>query len=231
MADFLSHVTIATPRNGTTTHTVTPSSGTVVTGTLFTPTAGRLLVCSVDGAVTSTTPAGWTLPAAGSAINFTGLYVWWRTAAGSDSLTTTHNQSNYPVVFDFYEYPAGSTFSGSASATVVSSGGAGPNLTGLTGTNWTAGTVGVGANGSPTIGGITWNAGTELVDTGVAFSTTDGYLYGLTATDADASTSRAYTATLSTTGTYGSAERLTFAVKVSAGAAATPYRRIGKRTF
>src|SRR4051812_44300088 len=106
MVDWVNHVAIAAPRNATTTHNgITPSSGTVVAGTAFTPTAGRLLICLCEGAVTSTTPAGWTLPTGGSAINSTGLYVWYKTAAGSDTVSTTHNASNYPAVFDFYEYP------------------------------------------------------------------------------------------------------------------------------
>jgi len=44
MATFTNHVTIHAPANGTTSHTVDPSSGTVGNGSLFTPTAGRLLV-------------------------------------------------------------------------------------------------------------------------------------------------------------------------------------------
>ena len=108
MVSWLNHAAIEAPRNGTTTHTVTPSAGTAVAGTtFFTPTAGRLLVCLAEGSVTSTTPSGWTLPTGGSAINNTGLYVWYKTAAGNDSLTTTHNGSNYDVIFDFYEFPSG----------------------------------------------------------------------------------------------------------------------------
>src|SRR6478735_9379450 len=109
MAKWINHVAINTPRNATTTHTVDPSTGTAANGTLFTPTAGNLLVCLVEGAVTSTTPTGWTLPTGGSAVNNTGHYVWYRTAAGGDTFTTTHNGSNYPVLFDFYEFASGST--------------------------------------------------------------------------------------------------------------------------
>lgn len=218
MADWLNHVAIAAPRNGTTTHTVTPSSGSAVFGTLFTPTAGRLLVCVVEGSVTSTTPSGWTLPTGGSAINNTGLYVWYRTAAGSDSLTTTHNGSNYPVMFHFFEFASGSTFSGSAASTGVSrSGGAGPTLSGLTGTNWTAGVVGQAGNGmTGNSTYISWSAGTELADSVLGNSGTDGYAYGLTATDANTASSASYAATM-TANTTDTTERLVFAVKIPSG--------------
>ena len=53
MVQWVNRSLIQAPRNGTTSHTVS-----------FTPaTAGNLLVCVAEGAVTSTTPTGWTLPA------------------------------------------------------------------------------------------------------------------------------------------------------------------------
>lgn len=215
MSQFLNHVAIAAPRNGTATHTVTPSSGTVVAGSLFTPTAGRLLVVVVEGAVTSTTPAGWTLPPGGSAINNTGLYVWYRTAAGSDSLATTHNGSDYPVVFDFYEYPSTATWVGVVSATAVNpGGGAGPTLSGLSGTNQVYAVGGQAATASfvgPWAG--SWSAGTETTDTSAAYATTDGYTFGVTefVDDASSSESAAWT---STNGSGATAERLVWAVNV-----------------
>ena len=175
MSQWLNHVTIAGPRNGTTTHTVTPSAGTVVAGSAFTPTAGRMLVCVAEGAVTSTTPTGFTL--GGSAVNNSGLYVRYDlSAAGGDTITTTHNASNYPVVFDWYEFPASTTWSGAVSATGVSTtGGAGPTLSSLTGTNQIYAAVG---QATPSITHtITWSAGTDIADTSVAFSSTDGYTY------------------------------------------------------
>lgn len=221
MADWVNHVAISAPRNGTTSHTVTPSSGTVAAGTLFTPTAGNLLVCFAEGSVTSTTPSGWTLPASGSAINNTGLYVWYKTAAGGDSLTTTHNASNYPVIFDFYEFPSGSTFNKSAASTGVAyNGGAGPTLSSITGTNWLAGVAGR-ADSTATASSITWNAGTELTDSYVGNATTDGYTYGLTALDSSTNTSQSFAATYSPVNAF-TVERLVVAVTVSAGAPALP---------
>ena len=96
MVQWVNRSLTQAPRNGTTSHTVS-----------FTPaTAGNLLVCVVEGAVTSTTPTGWTLPTGGSAINNTGLYVWYKTATAAEaSLTTTHNGSNYPAGFVIYDSP------------------------------------------------------------------------------------------------------------------------------
>lgn len=217
MSQWLNHVAIAAPRNTSTTHTVTPSSGTVVAGTLFTPTASRLLVCVVEGAVTSTTPSGWTLPSGGSAINNTGLYVWYRSAAGSDSLTTTHNGSNYPVVFDFYEFPASTTWAGAVSATGVTYlAGAGPSLTGLTGTTQVYGVAGQTTSAArigPYAG--SWGTGAEMVDTSVAYSSTDGYTYGVT--ELVDYTSATASAAWTSTNAGDTVERLMWAVQVPAG--------------
>lgn len=218
MALWLNHVAIAAPRNGTTTHTVDPSGGSVVVGTSFTPTAGRLLVCVVEGSVTSTTPSGWTLPSGGSAINNTGLYVFTKTAAGADTVTSTHNGSNYAVVFHFFEFAAGSTFVGSQSATGVNgTSGTGPSLTGLTGTNLLFGVYAAGvASGSGAA--VSWSAGVELIDTQVASAATDGYSYSLTYLEDSVLTS--WNGGTHTTTHPTAAERLTFGVKVSASAPA-----------
>lgn len=232
MATFLNHVAVATPRNATTTHTVTPSSGTVAAGTLFTPTAGNFLLCLAQGSVTSTTPTGWTLPTNGAAVNVTGLYVWYlASAAGSDSITTTHNGSNYPVVFDFYEFAAGSTFVKAAFATgVARAAGAGPSLTTLTGTNWIAGAYGAGVGASDSLASVTWNTGVEATDTSVAAATTDGYGYGLTYLVDSTLTTASAAATVTGGNPGAGVERLMFAVNVASGAvAATRFRRIGKR--
>lgn len=216
MSHFLNHVTIAAPRNGTTTHTVDPSSGTVVAGSAFTPTAGRMLVCVAEsGAVTSTTPTGWTLGA--SAIGDSLLYVWYRpTAAGSDTLVTTHNASNYPVVFDLYEFPAGTTWSGAVSAIgVASNGGAGPTLSSLTGTNQVYGVGGQytdSVHAGPYSG--SWSAGTEIVDTSEPSTGGSDYGYTYGATElvdyAGATASAAWTSTNSAF----TVERLMWAVKL-----------------
>jgi hypothetical protein len=226
MADWINHVAINAARNATTTHTnVDPAStGTVATGTAFTPTSGNLLVCFGYGAVTFTTPSGWTLATGGSVANIGGLYMFYRTASGTtaDRITTTHNGSNYPSMFDFYEFPAGSTFNKATNSSgVVFSGGAGPTLSSITGTNWLAAVVGY-ADSTATVPTVTWSAGTELVDTGVAVSGTDGYVYGLAALDSSVLTSWSSAATLSSNPASNTCERLVVAVTAAAGAPATP---------
>jgi hypothetical protein len=215
---FLNTVTIAAPNNGTAAHTADPSSASnVVAGTPFTPTAGRLLVCVADAAVTSTTPSGWTLPTGGSAINNTGLYVWHRAAAGGDTIATTHNASDYAVSFTFLEFASGAAFAGAAAATGQNQTAANPTLTGLTGSNVVFGVAAV-AVGSGATGGqsMTWaGPDTELVDSTVAFATGDGYLIGIAYQDSYASTSYAPTPTI--TSTLGSTERITFGVSLPSG--------------
>lgn len=110
--------------NGTTSHTCS-----------FTPaTSGNFLVAIVGGAVTSTTPSGWTLVT--SAINNCGLYVFTKTAsAGESSFSTTHNGSDYAIQGIVYEFYAGTSAIGSNSATALGSGTqTGPQVTGLSGT-------------------------------------------------------------------------------------------------
>lgn len=216
-APWLNRAVYQLPRNGATSHTVDPTSSTnLVAGAAFTPTAGRLLVAVIEGAVTSTTPSGWTLPSGGSAVNLTGLYVWWKTAAaGSNAFTTTHNASNYPVVVALYEFAAGSTFVKSVSATAVTYNGANPALSSLTGTNTV---IAVKARTVPDSDAyaFTWTGtGTPVEDWDLraAFATTDGYAASLAYVDAFTGTSWQPTATNAVTS--GSHEALTFAINVA----------------
>lgn len=217
MAKWINHVAINAPKNATNTHTVNPASGTVFTGTLFTPTSGNLLVCLSDGAVTSTTPSGWTLPTNGSAINNCGLYVWHRTAAGGDTFTTTHNGSNYAVGFDIYEFPAGSTFGTCVSAISVAYNGAGPTLSGLTGTNLLCAAASQGVPDPAVAQSSTWSAGTEAADCSVGGVGTDGYAYSLAYLEDSVLTSWSSAATF--TSSSVTVERLVFSVAVAASAA------------
>lgn len=100
----------------------------------FTPaTSGNLLVAIVAGAMTSSTPTGWTLVV--SAIENTGLYVFAKTAGvGETSFATTHNAADYALRGVVYEFPAGVSVLGSNSRTGDSGGSiSGPEITGLTG--------------------------------------------------------------------------------------------------
>lgn len=182
MATWLNHVAIKTPQNGTSTHTVDPSSGTVGAGSLFTPTAGRLLVVVAEGSVTSTTPSTWTLPSGGSAVNNTGLYVWYlASAVGGDTFTTTHNSSNYAVVFDIYEFAAGAAFDLSVAATGVSPlSGAGPTLSGLTDTKHLSAAAGLCILDTSQSELISWSDGVEAADVcALKVGAIEGYSYGL----------------------------------------------------
>ena len=228
MSDWLNMVAINVARNGTTSHTVNPAStGTVVAGAPFTPTAGRLLVAVVEGAVTSTTPSGWTLPIGGSAINNTGLYVWYRTAAGSDTIATTHNGSNYPIVVTFFEFAAGSSFVASVSGIGYSpTAGANPNLTGLSGTNWLGAAKASGLSSGSTYTSSAWSASgaspVKIVDTSAAYSSTDGYAFTLA--ELNASTLPAYQPLANMTGGFPSnCEAITLAVNVASGGGSSTY--------
>lgn len=225
MVKWLNHVTIAAPREGAgdTSHTVDPSSASnVVAGSPFTPTAGRFLVCFSGGSVTSTTPSGWTLPTGGNIVANGGLYIWYRTAAGSDTITTTHNGANYPVVFDIYEFPSGSSFiSVSGAGNVSASGGAGPSLSGLTSAaNFRCAAVNQNISAAVTPS-FTWSNGTEAVDTGTPqASGTDGYGYSLTYMEDQTGATYSSAATGSVTTT--SCERLVLAINAaSAGTSIT----------
>lgn len=222
MVAWVNRAVFQAPRNGTTSHTIDPASTVgLVAGAAFTPTAGRLLVVVVEGAVTSSTPSGWTLPSGGSVVSYSGLYVWYRTAAGGDTFATTHNGANYPVSFAVYEFPAGSTFVKSASGTGVSNTGANPNLTGLSGTNLIFGVKGTARGSGETYGGAVWSSGyVEDYDGSVPFSSTDGYWVTIAAQEGVTTSSAQPTATIS--GTSFTAEALTFAVKVPAGGSSYP---------
>jgi hypothetical protein len=215
MVKWLNHVTIAAPRNGTNTHVVDPAAGVVVAGAAFEPTAGRLLVCVAGGSVTSSTPDGWTLPAGGSAVNNSGLYLWYRIAAGDDVFSTTHNGSNFPAVFDIYEFPADTLFiAAAAQGNVPATGGvAGPALAGLTAdADFRAAIACQGFSSGPDPSYV-WSNGAEAVDTFAAWATEAGYGYSLSYLEdqVDAAYSSAATSTL----TFGGVERIVFALDVA----------------
>lgn len=233
MAGPLNHVVIAMPRNGTSSFTVDPSTasgGTVVGGAVFNPFAGRMLVCAAYGAITlggtsganATPPSGWTKPGgnSGEAVNNGGAYVWYRTATATtaDRVTAVTNGSNYPAIFEFWEFENGSTWAGQAFSINVASGGAGPSVAGLTGTNWTCGVMGSCVSATAGTGSVTWANGVEQVESLALKSGTDGYLYSSTAIEDDAATSRSIAATF-TAPSGAPAERIMFAVKVAASSA------------
>lgn len=211
MASWIGRTVVSAPQNASNTHTVA-----------FTPArAGSLLVCVVEGAVTSTTPDGWTLPPDGAAVSSTGLYVWHKVAtAGEASLTTTHNASNYAVGFVIYEFNAGSTFVKSATGTNATPAGPGATLTGLTGTNTTFGAVGVPVPYFTEAPNTTWS-GTptpiEDVDINAPRTDADGYILSVAAVDENPNSSFAPTGAVVGGSTGNSKESLAFAVKAMVG--------------
>jgi len=176
MTKWINRAVFKMPRNGATTRTVNTSSPTNLTaGAAFTPEAGSLLVAVVYGGVTTTTPAGWTLPSGGSAVQNGGLYVFHRVSDGTGTITFTHNADNYPVLVAVYEFAAGSSFVKAAMAVGVTYGGANPALAGLTGTNVV---MAVKARTVPDADpyAYAWTAPTvEDFDVLEAFVATDGY--------------------------------------------------------
>lgn len=112
--------------NGTSSHTCT----------FTTASAGNLLVAVMGGGVTFTTPTGWTLVT--SAVNSGGLYVFTKTASGSESsFSTTHNASDAAIKGVVYEFFAGSAVLGTAGSQINIDPNAvrtGPDTTGLSGT-------------------------------------------------------------------------------------------------
>lgn len=123
---WVNRTAVQAASNGTTSHTVSFTAAT----------AGNLLVATMYGGVTSSTPTGWTLNTNCSAVSAGGLYVWTKTAAASESsFTTTHNGSNYPVVCVVYEFAAGTTFVNAAADPNATQGSAALALSALDGTS------------------------------------------------------------------------------------------------
>ena len=194
---FINHVALSMPRNGTTAHTIDPSAsgaGTVVAGTRFTPTPGRLLLMiQVGDTAGSTISSGWTTPGYPLPIDSS---VWgtvrYRTADGSDTWTLTHTNTNVPIIVDVYEFAAGCTFEVYA-ANPLQARGVATNLMGLTGRNclvscafqrpWWA----VGEDAPVT---WSWDSGVELVDFHDFAAATPGYSY--TATYVEESTASSW---------------------------------------
>lgn len=134
---WTNHVTVlvSAPPTGTFDPSNPAAVGTVKNGAAFTPTAGRLLVLVVAGPVTSGTPTGWTLPSGGSAVSSDGVYVFTKTAAGSDIVpAVSHNSNSFPVTYDLYEFASTATFVKAQNFVTVGSGST-ATITGLTGTN------------------------------------------------------------------------------------------------
>lgn len=151
-------------RNGTTSHTITPATPA---------TPGSLLVVIIAGAVTHTGSGSWVerqQPVNSAELSLFTL----ASAAGGDSLTVTHNGSNYPVRYVWYEFPSGSTYTGSTGAAANST--TFPALGSLPGTEQVIiAAICNGLTNGVNSESATWpSPWVEDDDTVVPFSTTDG---------------------------------------------------------
>lgn len=204
MAKWINRTLVQAPRNATTSHTIS-----------FAPaTAGNFLLLVMDASVTFTVPTGWTRQA--QALNATELSVYTKTAtAGESSFSTTHNGTNYPMVAVVYEFPAGTTWVKSTTATGLAFGAANPAITGLTGTNLLMAAKAFSEYQTAAAVSWTWSAGvTEDTDVNTLnASSTDGYSIGIGYVEDSTATSFTPTATASpTVGTLD--EAVTWAVQL-----------------
>ena len=193
MTKWGNFVLLAAPRNGTAVHTANPTTGTVVAGSLFTPTVGNQLYCISAGAVVSPSGSGWTQVTVAS--NFGSLSVHTKVAQATNDFTTTHDGSNYPCAFAFFEFGAGTTVvkatqTQNINATTFSV----PALTALTPPNLTIGIVDqVNPSTTGATSSVLWSVGTELYDTSTPnVSSTDGYTTSLAYVEDDTATSRTF---------------------------------------
>lgn len=195
----------STARNGTTSHTCAFAQ----------PAAGALLLATVAGAVTSTTPAGWSLVK--SAVNNSGLYLFSKVATGSEtSFSTTHNASNYPISGEVFEFPAGSTVQASIIAVNQNDTTGTATLSGLTGT-YTRMAANSQANSSTSgVTSVAWAApSVEDDDESTIKVATDGVAYSLAYDDASSGASFAVSRAV-TGGSANGNEIIAWAVNVAA---------------
>lgn len=217
---WVNHVCLAATGTGRNTETIDPNvfggNMAVRAGDVFTPTVGNLLVVFAQGGVTSSTPSGWTLQT--SAVSTSALYLWSLVAAGADTFTTDHNgDGSYPVIYDIYEFPAGTTIDAVQEAASVDwVGGTSPALSGLTTSNTILSAVSVIGTDPFNPLSFKWSAGRSHVQSyGSSFGKDTalgaGVVVAFSGTDVSVDVTN-------TTGLAGSAERVVMALTVSARA-------------
>jgi hypothetical protein len=207
-------------RNGTASHTITFSTDGDAP---FTPTNGRLLVMVASGPVTMSWSTGWTEQL--QPVNNSELSVATITASSTSSVTITHNGSNYPIQWVIYEFPAGSSWTGGAGASNVSTSGSQPTVTGLPGADQTVFYAVCGARpNASTAPSAAWTSpAIEDLDSDTIYSSTDGEWLTVAYTDDVATTTSTATVTISNGSnlTGPSTERVTFAIDVPGTTAPT----------
>lgn len=220
MAKWLNRTAGVAPRNGTTSHTITFATDGDAP---FTPTDGRVLLAVTDGPITQVWPGTWTERL--SPVNFSELSVATRTVSGDTAVTVTHNNSNRPFIYVFYEFPLGTTWVNGASAANTAKAAAQPTVTGLPGTQVTV-MFGLGErmNASTPTPSATWvDPLIEDLDLTTAFATTDGCWLSVAYEDNVVATSAATTPTISG-GDLTAYERVSFAIDVPGPATSSPPR-------
>lgn len=116
------------PRNGTAAHTI---NFTTDGDAPFTPANGNVLVFLIFGPVTHTEASGTWSKRVGP-VDSAELALFDKTASSTNSVTINHNGSNYLTPWIVYEFPAGTTYTGSIGNTNTSD--TFSALTGLPGT-------------------------------------------------------------------------------------------------
>ena len=196
--------------NGTNSHTCTFTAAT----------SGNFLVAIVAGAVTFSTPTGWTLVE--SIAGNSGMYVFSKTASnGESSFATTHNGSDYPIRGIVYEFPAGTSVLSSNNVGGLATDGTpskGPSVSSLTGTY-----TGFSARRCTlSSGSCTWavawlTPGIEDYDTYTPKGTQDGVALTIGYDDSQTGSSFTASAQMTTTFSSNTAEGVAFALSIGAG--------------
>lgn len=209
-------------RNGTSGHTITFATDGDAP---FTPATGTLLVVTVYGPVTHTAAGGWTERL--QPVNSGELSVFTITSAPTASIVLTHNASNYPILFEVKEYPAGSAWTSGAGSSIFND--TIPALTGLPGTEQVVTSILARiAGNTATNGSAVWTAPfTEDADLFTVFSGNEGCWMSSAHTINVTATSITPVITPTYTGSYGTSDRqvISYAINAAAKSGTTPFTR------
>ncbi len=114
-------------RNGTTTQTVPTPNGA------STPAGAFLMVVAAASAVLSTVASGWTKQLVATTSSELAVFIKTSAAAGEASLALTLAASNYPLIYDSFEFRSGTTYVNGLATPNTSGGAAWSALSGTTG--------------------------------------------------------------------------------------------------
>lgn len=215
-------------RNGTTTHVI---NFTTDGSAPFTPATGSFLVLFIGGGVTNANAGGWTEVEQPVSTGELSCFTKTAGAAGADNtVTITHNASNYPCGFIIKEYPAGSSVTSSTPSTSAND--TFPTLSGLTGGAGNERVIDAAflriADGGESGASAVWGGSfVEDADTYVAQATTDGLFFtsghqiNVTAT----SSTPSITPTYGGTWTVNDREKIVIAINAVAPPTTSPFTK------